>query len=216
MDCLLKVALPGCYDSEGDACFGEAHGCAFGAVEVGAGLDDLGGEGLGEAVFGEMPVAVHRVEVELRRVDDEVVVQVVGVRHGLQRACVPCRARPRLPAVPDPCPRLGFLRGELDGHAVMRSGFDAGPRRRDDAVIIAACQVDPGLDLVRPCLDLGVIRLGPERQRALAGGLRGLAVARVVLDARDQQGDPACKGEDLAVLIQREALALEGDNPAEP
>ena len=60
MDCLLKVALASCYDSEGDACFGESHGCAFGSVEVGAGLDDLVGEGLGEAVFGEMPVAVHQ------------------------------------------------------------------------------------------------------------------------------------------------------------
>jgi hypothetical protein len=47
VDCLFKVALARCYDSERDACFGEAHGCAFGSVEVGAGLDDLGGEGLG-------------------------------------------------------------------------------------------------------------------------------------------------------------------------
>ena len=72
---------------------------------------------------------------------------------------------------------LASCADELDGHAVMRSGFDAGTRRRDDAVIVAGRQVDPGPDLVRPCLDLGVIGLGPERQRGLAGGLGGLAVA---------------------------------------
>ena len=84
MNGLLKVAMAGCYDAESDARFGKTHGDAFGAVEVGAGLDDLVGEGLGEATLGEMPVAVHRVEVELRRVNDEVMVQVVGVRHGFQ------------------------------------------------------------------------------------------------------------------------------------
>ena len=41
------AAWAGCYDSEGDACFGESHGGAFGSVEVGAGLDNLGSEGLG-------------------------------------------------------------------------------------------------------------------------------------------------------------------------
>ena len=49
VDCLLKVALAGCYDAESDARFGEAHGGAFGSVEVGAGVDDLAGEGLGQA-----------------------------------------------------------------------------------------------------------------------------------------------------------------------
>ena len=47
MDGLFKMALAGCYDSEGDARFGKAPGCAFGSVEVGARLDDLGGERLG-------------------------------------------------------------------------------------------------------------------------------------------------------------------------
>jgi len=90
MDCLLEVALAGCYDSEGDTCFGEPHRCAFGSVEVGAGLDDLGGERLGEAVLGEMPVTVHRVEVEFRRVDHDAAELYVGeqlqrVRHQLVR-----------------------------------------------------------------------------------------------------------------------------------
>ena len=44
VNCLLKVALASCYDSEGDACFSKSHGCAFDAVEVGAGLDDLASE----------------------------------------------------------------------------------------------------------------------------------------------------------------------------
>jgi hypothetical protein len=41
MNCLLKIALARCHDSEGDARFGKPHGGAFGSVEVGAGLDDL-------------------------------------------------------------------------------------------------------------------------------------------------------------------------------
>lgn len=177
MDCLLKVALAGCYDSEGDACFGEAHGGAFGAVEVGAGLDDLVGERPGEAVLGEVPVAVHRVEVELGRVDDEMVIQVVGVRHGFQELAALVEGDFGGPAVSDTGPGLRFLRGELDRDAVTRSGLDASSRRRDDAVVIAAGQVDPGPDLVCPRLDLGVISLGPERQCGLARGFRRLAVA---------------------------------------
>jgi hypothetical protein len=49
-----------------------------------------------------------------------------------------------------------------------------------------------------------------QRQGGLACRLRGLAVASVVLDAGDQQRDPACQGQDLAVLLQGESLALEG------
>src|SRR5689334_5698147 len=100
MDSLLKVTLAGCYDSEGDPCFSESHGGAFGSVEVGAGLDDLAGEGLGETVLGQMPVAVHRVEVELRRIDHEVMVQVVGVRHGFQQPASLVERDLGLPAVP--------------------------------------------------------------------------------------------------------------------
>ena len=59
----------------------------------------------------------------------------------------------------------------------MRSGLDACTRRGDDAVIVAGGQIDPGPDLVRLRLDLSVIGLGPERERALARGLGGLAVA---------------------------------------
>jgi hypothetical protein len=32
-----------------------------------------------------MPVAVHHVEVELRRVNDEMVVKVIGVRHDFEK-----------------------------------------------------------------------------------------------------------------------------------
>jgi hypothetical protein len=52
MDCLLNVSLACCRDSEGDACFGESHGGAFGSVEVGAGLDDFIGQGFGSMVKG--------------------------------------------------------------------------------------------------------------------------------------------------------------------
>ena len=110
MDGLFKVALAGCYDAEGDAWLRLVAWGAFGSVEVGAGLDDLVGEGLGHAVLGEMPVAVHRVEVELRRVHDEVVIQVFRVRHGLQQSAALVERDFGLPAVPDPCPCLGFLR----------------------------------------------------------------------------------------------------------
>jgi hypothetical protein len=47
VDCLFQVSLACCYDTEGDARFSESHGCAFGSVEAGAGLDDLVREGLG-------------------------------------------------------------------------------------------------------------------------------------------------------------------------
>ena len=66
MDCLLEVPMTRRYDSKGDTCFDKSHWRAFGSVEVGARLDDLIGECLGQAVLGEMPVAVHHVEVELR------------------------------------------------------------------------------------------------------------------------------------------------------
>ena len=134
MDCLLEVSLARCYDTEGDARFRESHGRAFGSVEVGAGLDDLAGECLGHAVLGEMPVAVHCVEVELRRVDDEVVVEVIGVWHRLQKPAPLVERDFGLPAIPDTCPCLCFLRGELDGYAVVRSSFDASTRRCNDAV----------------------------------------------------------------------------------
>jgi hypothetical protein len=106
-----------------------------------------------------------------------VVVQVVGVWHGFQEFASPVERDFSGPAVPDPCPCFGFLRCELDGHAVTWSGFNASARRRDDAVVVAGCQVDPGPDLVRPRLDLAVIGLSPQGERGLARGLGGLAIA---------------------------------------
>ena len=144
------------------------------------------------------------------------VVQVIGVRHGFQQPAPLVERDFRAPAVPDARPCFRFLRRELDGHAVMRSGFDARACRADDAMVIASRQGDPRPDLVRPRFDLGMISFSPERQRSLAGGLGRLPVAGVIFDARDQQGDPARKRQDLAVLIQREALALEGADPAQP
>ena len=65
-------------------------------------------------------------------------------------------------------------------------------------------------------LDLGVLGLGAERQRGLAGGLGGLPVAGVVLHARHQQRDPPGQDQDLPVLLQRQPLALELSDPAQP
>ena len=69
----LNVALPGCDDSEGDPGFCGSHGRTFGAVDVGAGAD-LVCEISSELVLGEHAVAVHVVEVELGRIDGEVVI----------------------------------------------------------------------------------------------------------------------------------------------
>ena len=46
----------------------------------------------------------------------------------------------------------------------MRGCFDTHPCRRDDAVVIAGRQGDPGPDLVRLRLDLGVVGFLPEGQ----------------------------------------------------
>src|SRR5690242_8622258 len=67
-----------------------------------------------------MPVAVHRVEVELRRVDNEVMVQVVGVRHRLQKAAPLIERNLGLPAVPHTRPRLCFQRRELSNRREAR------------------------------------------------------------------------------------------------
>jgi hypothetical protein len=45
---------------------------------------------------------------------------------------------------------------------VTWSGFYTGTRRRNDAVVVAGRQVDPGPDLVCPCLDLAEVGLGRE------------------------------------------------------
>ena len=50
---------------------------ALGPVEIGTGPDDFAGECFGHAVLGEVPVAVHHVEVVFGRVDHEVMVQVI-------------------------------------------------------------------------------------------------------------------------------------------
>ena len=64
--------------------------------------------------------------------------------------------------------------------------------------------------------DLAVIRFCAERQRRLAGGFRGVPVAGVVLHAADQQSDPASLDQDLPVLLEGDALALERGDPAQP
>jgi hypothetical protein len=107
------------------------------------------------------------------------------------------------PAVPDTCPGFGFLSGELDGDGMVRSRFDSGMCRGDDAVVIAGRQSDPPLcpDLVCPRLDLGMISFFAEGQCCLACRLGGRAITGVVFDACDQQRDPACESQDLATSV---------------
>ena len=107
---------------------------------VAVALDNLSVCGADSVILGEMPVAVHRVEVELRRVDDEVVVEVIGAWHGFEESASPVLRNLDEPSIPDTCPRLCFLRRELHGHAVMRRGFDVRPGRADDAMVIAGRQ----------------------------------------------------------------------------
>ena len=73
---------------------------------------------------------------------------------------------------------------------MVGGGLEPGSRRGDHSVVVAAGQVDPGADLVRPARDLGVLGLGGERERGLAGGAGGLPVAGVVFHAGQQQRDP--------------------------
>src|SRR4029077_1129768 len=101
----FDIALAGSDHAEGDTGFREAHRCPFGA-EVSAGAYDLVGEVSGHLVFCEHPVAVHGVEVELGRIDHEMVVQGSPGRAGSPVGAVRGRGRSRFGGVPDPCPRL--------------------------------------------------------------------------------------------------------------
>ena len=114
--------MPGRDDAVGDLRFGKAHGGAFGAVEVGAGLDDLVGQIFCHAVFGQVAVAVHGVEVELGRVYHEVMGQVLWVGQGVECPPSPGERNLGLAAVSEPCPCLGFLRGQLHAHGAVRRG----------------------------------------------------------------------------------------------
>jgi hypothetical protein len=71
-------------------------------------------------------------------------------------------------------------------------------------------------NLVCPARDLGVLGLGAERERGLAGGVGGLPVAGVVFHAGQQQRNPPGQHQDLPVLPQCQPLALELSDPAQP
>src|SRR5215831_21138210 len=101
-----------------------------------------------------MPVAVHRVEVELGRIDDEVVIQVLGVGQRFEKPPPTVERDLRLAPIADACPGLRFLRSKLDSDAVMRCAALAGLGRGDDAVVVPAGESYPGADLVCPSLDL--------------------------------------------------------------
>jgi len=72
--------LAGGDDAEGDPGLGIAHGCALGAVEVCTCPERFLSEVTGHLVLGQLPVAIHRVEVERGRIDHKVVTNVLSAR----------------------------------------------------------------------------------------------------------------------------------------
>jgi hypothetical protein len=65
------------------------------------------------ATLAQQPVAVHGVEIELGRVDHEVVIQVLRIRQRFQQTSSPIQGDLGLTTVSEPCPRLGLLADEL-------------------------------------------------------------------------------------------------------
>jgi hypothetical protein len=68
-------------------------------------------------VFAHDSVAVHCVEVELGGVDDEVVVEVLGIGQGFEDPTAGVEGDLNLSPIPDACTRLRALGEELDGDA---------------------------------------------------------------------------------------------------
>lgn len=136
------------------------------------------------------------------------VVKVLGIGQRFEQPPALVEGYLSLPAVSHARPRLRLLGEELNGNAVVRGDLRPVPGCRHNTVVVAGCEVDPGAHLVRPRDDLPVIRLSPERQRGLAGCLRSVPAARVVLDASHEKRCPACQDQDFAVLPQGKALSL--------
>jgi hypothetical protein len=131
---------------------------------IGACLDYLFGQVLGHRVHAQNPVTVHGLVVEFLRVHHEVVLEVVRVRQRVKEAPALVEGDLDLAAVSDARPGFSLLGEELDGYAVMRRDFGPAARSRDNPVVVAGREVEPG------------------------------AVARVVLDTADQEGDPTEQG----------------------
>jgi hypothetical protein len=143
--------------SERDARFSYTHRCAFCSIEVGSSPDYLLGKSACHPILGQMPVTVHGVEVELGRVNYEVIVQVVRIRKGFEQSAARIKGYLRLAPITDARPRLGFLGGELDGYSVMRCAFLASLGGGDDAVVVTTGERYPRPDLMSPSFDFGVI-----------------------------------------------------------
>lgn len=160
----------------------------------------------GEAVLADQLVAVHRVEIELGRANHEVVVEVVGVRHALEQASAFVEGYFDLAAVAQARPGFGLLGSELYRDAVVLRRLRSGLRDRDDAAIVARREREPGPHLVCPPGDFGVVGLGGDGECGPSRRLSRIPLPGVVLDAADQQGEPAGEGENLPVLRERQAL----------
>ena len=89
------------------------------------------GHGAGDVpgVVATVSVAVHRVKVELGRIDREVVRQVVRLGQHVQEAPPLVKFHLGLAAIADPRPRLCLLRGKLHRHALSNERLDSAMQR---------------------------------------------------------------------------------------
>lgn len=69
---------------------------------------------------------------------------------------------------------------------------------------------------MRPADDSAAAGLAAERKRCPSGGLGGPAIAEVVFEAADEQGEPSGELDGLPFLAEGEPLLLHLDEPSEP
>jgi hypothetical protein len=94
----------------------------------------------------ERAVAVHRVEVELGRIHDEVVLEVFRVRQGFEQSAALVERDFGLPVITYPRPCLRFLGEELHRDAVVGSYLGASAGSCDDSVAVPSGRARDALD----------------------------------------------------------------------
>jgi hypothetical protein len=116
-------------------------------------------------------------------IDDEVVVQVLGIRQRLQHSPTLIECEFNLPPIADPGPRLRLVRGKLDAGAVCRSdGLQPRSGSGDCSPVHPLGQAVPAAHLVRPADHVAVTGLRSGAQGCPPRCLSRLAEAHVVLD----------------------------------